>query len=143
MKSIDDADNSFSHIVTQDFDHDQVRAQKNNVDTASLKGENKSISQTQDMTKAVTNMEVTNYNSSRVQTNVIETTQSVNQEVFVDQTQKPTPAKLSRTELLLQLKNSIDTMSTRMDTFETTLTSKIDALENNYNELNSRIEVMS
>ena len=104
MKSIDDADNSFSHIVTQDFDHDQVRAQKNTVDTASLKGENKSISQTQDMTKAVTNMEVTNYNmynSSRVQTNVIESTQSVNQEVFVDQTQKPTPAKLSRTELLL------------------------------------------
>ena len=43
----------------------------------------------------------------------------------------------------MQLKNTIDTMSTRMDTFESTLTSKIDALENNYNELNSKIEVMS
>lgn len=69
--------------------------------------------------------------------------QSVNQEVFVDMTSKQTPAKMSKTEILLQLKNSIDTMSTRMDTFENTLTTKIDALENNYNELNSRIEVMS
>ena len=69
--------------------------------------------------------------------------QSVNQEVFVDMTSKQTPAKMSKTEILLQLKNSIDTMSTGMDTFENTLTTKIDALENNYNELNSRIEVMS
>ena len=51
--------------------------------------------------------------------------------------------KMSKTEILMQLKNTIDTMSTRMDTFESTLTSKIDALENNYNELNSKIEVMS
>jgi hypothetical protein len=55
-----------------------------------------------------------------------------------------TPVKMSsKTQLLMQIKNSIDTMSTRMDTFENTLTSKIDQLETNYNDLNSRIDVMS
>ena len=33
-------------------------------------------------------------------------------------------------------------MSTRMTTFESTLTSKIDKLEGNYNDLNERIEKM-
>ena len=46
----------------------------------------------------------------------------------------------SKTNILLQLKQSMDHLSSRMSTFETTLGSKIDRLEHNYSDLNGKIE---
>jgi hypothetical protein len=45
-----------------------------------------------------------------------------------------------KTDILLQLKASMDNLSSRMSTFETSLGSKIERLENNYSDLNGKIE---
>ena len=52
------------------------------------------------------------------------------------------PETSAKANILLQLKNSIDMLSSRMSTFETTLTSKIDRLETNYCDLNGKINNM-
>jgi hypothetical protein len=48
----------------------------------------------------------------------------------------------NKTSILLQLKASIDMLSSRMSTFESTLETKISKLESNYVDLNGKIEKM-
>jgi hypothetical protein len=52
-------------------------------------------------------------------------------------------APLSKADILMQLKNSIDNLSFRMDSFESTIATKIDRLELGYNTLDSKINGMS
>ena len=54
----------------------------------------------------------------------------------------PLPKVETKESLLLQLKSSIDLLSSRMSTFESSLTSKMDRLEQNYGELSGKIAYM-
>ena len=48
-------------------------------------------------------------------------------------------APLNKADILLQLKQSIDNLSYRMDTFESTIGTKIDRLESGYTNLDLKI----
>jgi hypothetical protein len=50
---------------------------------------------------------------------------------------------ISKADILLQLKQSIDNLSYRMDSFENTIASKIGRLESGYNQLDSKINDIS
>ena len=45
----------------------------------------------------------------------------------------------SAMEILLMLQSSVQNISVRMDNFETVLTGKIEQLENNFDQLNERV----